>query len=502
MKPLNSRFVGAIVMTVLLSACSLPTPPPAITDDDIFPATEPPAYTRPVPRRVVEEVAIEPGMAWLYEPVSLGSRSAPASAAIRVVVGERPLRFDLHDANRNPTVENARSATTAREHLDSLVAQADWVWIVEAGVVVVRDRIVEMVDLDVTPGIRTTTTGIDGLGNSRGGQGGGGAATNTLIAPNDPYEALANSLEALGFTGGDAAGATTTSPEFLQDERTRCADGKYEVLAYTGMAVLSGCPSRVRQGRRVVERFNAGHYRSAVAEVTVFEIDFSQGRERSLDLNLLRQTANRLGVQIEPAGTTTGSAGLTFDWQRPNDRLMGSEAMLRWLQTQGQTSTRLHRRVELTHNEMSTIRDVRIVPYVREVSVTNQFAGASSNVTPSVTIEDALSGFVLSILPTIPMSSDTVSMRMNLSRASLVDNLSYSFADGLISGSVPVLAQQDDVVTVSLADGEAAIVSSVTLRDSRSSIGRFPVLPVIGDEVMDSESQSDFVLLVSVVMEQ
>lgn len=427
----------------------------------------------------LEELAVPPGGEWLAAPAAVGFNGADAAEAVRALAAGRPVAFELALPGPPPPVEDAPGAATVMAQLDSVAAQADWAWEYGDGVLRVRDVVSRWVPLKVAPGQRSFSLEADSLGN------GGAGPANALFGGADPYAALPRALAAAGFApagedGGDGAFRATAA-----------------VLEYAGAVLLTGRPGQVARAARLVERFNEGHLARAVAEVTVFEIRFDEGAARSLDVDLLRRAAAEAGLAVAGlAGLEdAGGAELRFARRRPGDMPRESAATLRWLSAHGRAAVRLHRRVTLTHGELSTLRDVEARPYVREVTLASQAAGAAVATVPSVRIERAHSGFALSILPAI--SGREATLRMNLSRAAVTGELDYRFDGGRIAGAVPVLAQQDEVLTLALADGEAALVSSAVLTDRSVRRQATPLLPVLGDSGRARQRRAEFVMLVS-----
>ena len=111
-------------------------------------------------------------------------------------------------------------------------------------------------------------------------------------------------------------------------------------------------------------------------------------------------------------------------------------------------------------------------------------------------------GWAMNILPTIDSGTRDISIRLNLSRATLVSYFEYNFGsgDGGVSGSVPVVDEQNDVITVALHDGEAKIITNVTISEIAVERGQTPSLPLVGDSVRDDQHSKDFVLYVSAVL--
>jgi hypothetical protein len=107
-------------------------------------------------------------------------------------------------------------------------------------------------------------------------------------------------------------------------------------------------------------------------------------------------------------------------------------------------------------------------------------------------------GWAMNILLTIDSGTRDISVRLNLSRATLVSYFDYNFdgADGGVFGSVPIVDKQNDVITVALHDGEAKIITNVRISEVAVSRGETPYLPLVGD----AQHSKDFAVHVSAVL--
>ena len=65
--------------------------------------------------------------------------------------------------------------------------------------------------------------------------------------------------------------------------------------------------------------------------------------------------------------TGIGSGGLSLQLNNLSSRLRGTSAVLSWLRQHGNTSVQIHRRLELTNNEVATIESRRTDPYVESL---------------------------------------------------------------------------------------------------------------------------------------
>lgn len=264
---------------------------------------------------------------------------------------------------------------------------------------IVSDILAREFRLLVPPGARSYHLGKSSL------EGDSGGGSNDLSGGEDPYEALASAMTSLGFEGGEGddqqdsdedrrAGNRDQLDLGRNDSRdSRPSDGvaglfgspfdsaedssggqsgrrdepvfdpnaidgaSFAIMQSVGIMVVRGRPDKVRAAEDLVRWFNAGHNNKAVVEIAIYEIDFRRKNQRQLDISLLRSAG--LGAAVWSNGPSIdsgiGSGGLSLQLNDPRSRLQGSAAVLNWLRQHGHTSTQIHRRLELTNNEVATI---------------------------------------------------------------------------------------------------------------------------------------------------
>lgn len=410
-----------------------------------------------------------------------------AKDAFAVLIGDHPVQFDLKSKN-NPKVSSLLNAPTVKSHLDSVCVQANWSYTFVNGVFIVTDVETRRFKLDVTPGTRQYKLLVDSLSGS-------GDSANTLEGGDDPYDLLSDSMKTIGFTLGTGAG---------EDGEGGSIPALFSIMPAAGLMVVSAPPNLVRRAEDLVEWFNTGHTARATVEIALYELDFTRGTDRSLDLSLLSSAAVDTALNItSPAisNVSVGSAGFSMDLTDEADRLYGSEAIVKWLRSHGSVSKVIQTRKELINNEVQTIERRDNNPYVEKVSQSTQSAGATTSTAPEVIFGNEDEGHSMHVLPTINTDTGKVTLRLNYSTGLLRGTKAYSFGDGALEGQNILTSKKSEVITMSLRDGEARIITSATIADRRSLRGDTPLLPVLGDNVQSSESQKDYVLYVSVVIE-
>ena len=428
--------------------------------------------------------------AFLSYPNDAVYSNMTAKDAFSALVGDHPVQFNLKGTN-NPKVFSLLNAPTVKSHLDSIMVQADWTYKFISGVFVVTDIETRRFKLDVTPGTRKYTLLVDSLSK-------GTDSANTLTGGDDPYDLLADSMKTIGFSsaGGvepDAGGEGSDIP------------AKFSIMPAAGLMVVSARPNLVRKAEDLVRWFNAGHTARATVEIALYELDFTRSTDRSLDLSLLSSAAMDTALNItSPAisNVSVGTAGFSMDLTDEADRLYGSAAIVKWLRSHGSVSKVIQTRKELINNEVQTIEKRNNNPFIEKVSQSTQSAGATTSTAPEVIFGNEDEGHSMHVLPTINTDTGRVTLRLNYSTGLLRGKKDYSFGDGALQGENILTSKKSEVITMSLRDGEARIISSAAITDRRSARGSTPLLPMVGDSLQENESSKEYVLYVSVVIEK
>ena len=505
------------------------------------------AVTQVVPKKAhLQQILVPKDAPWLAYPATAVYRDADPKVVLAGLLGEHPVVYQLSRPESTPRVSHTGGEATLKDYLDAIMLQTNWSYRLHGGVMIVSDILAREFRLLVPPGARSYNLGKSSLESDSGG------GSNDLSGGEDPYEALASAMTSLGFEGdggGDQADSDDdrhagnrdrldSDRDELRDSRpsdgvaslfgspldaaARAGAGRsgrrdepvfdpnaidgasFAIMQSVGIMVVRGRPDQVRAAEDLVRWFNAGHNNKAVVEIAIYEIDFRRKNQRQLDLSLLRSAG--LGAAVWSNGPSIdsgiGSGGLSLQLNDPGSRLQGSAAVLNWLRQHGHTSIQIHRRLELTNNEVATIESRRTNPYVESLERELVTQNDVSRFETQVELGETDTGWAMNILPTIDSGTRDISVRLNLSRATLVSYFEYNFGsgDGGVSGSVPVVDKQNDVITVALHDGEAKIITNVTISEIAVARGQTPYLPLVGDSVRDDQHSKDFVLYVSAVL--
>ena len=450
----------ALLAAALLSACSSTAPAP---DQEVTAAADKIAALRAEHAPVEEEfpelqpIFIPQAELWLEDRLVARYENITARAAFIAIIQNRPVRFNFEPAF-GLRVVHPLAAESIREHLDSVAAQADWSYVVEAGVVQVYDIQTKSFVLKSAPGKVAADMGLRNLMGT-----GGSSADNTLELTLDPYagpvvEAVHTVLE-LGVEGVDPR----TSVALLPD---------------ANLLVVKATPNAMRQVEDLIDRYNARVSTVVQISLSLIEVEFEDEANHELLLQLIRRSSKvPLALSLGAAGgaLTLGPAEAAgLDIIAGKSRLADSSLIYDWLDTFGNTTLSYDDTIEAVSNQIASVDVTRTEQYVSKISLEGVGDGATA-ATPEVEFSDLRTGLVMHLQPTV--DGDQITLRMGLSRSALAGRTPYEF--GGVSGTNFITDDFNRVLSVSLTDGVPKLLASFSetaRHDQRSQIpwlGRF-----------------------------
>ncbi len=440
-----------------------------------MPAEPPPSETapQPAPVLVAKRVRIPDSAKWLTEHLEVKYGPIQASLALRQLVPGGVLRFDFKLPDKEPLVSQPLEAITRMEHINAVCMQANWAWHVHQGVVTVTDMETRTFTIQAPPG-----QSINQLGNSL--EAGSQTQLNYFSnAYTELYEAVKTVLAL-----DDQLGAGE-------------AQGRISLLGASGQLLATAPPETMRVIARLVDAYNERINRRVAIEFVLYEVDVTETATRNLDISAIREAAISTGIFFSGSNFNSGNnAGeLSLRFREGSSRLGGSEIILNWLRTQGETSMRLRKKVVALHNQVTLLRDVETIRYVGRVAVERQVSGPSETASPSVEVEELHTGESWAVLPTI--DEDRVYLRLALNRAALLGFDDYAFAAGNISGRLPQSTEKSVGLPISLYDGETRLITNLSSTITQSSTARSPLLawlPWLGKSKDDLDRRIESVI--------
>lgn len=364
-----------------------------------------------------------------------------ARAAILTVLQGRPAVFDLATAE-NPQVISSPEARTIREHLQAIVTQAGWFFVVRDDVLIVSDSATRRYSLNAMPATVSASFGI-------GGEDSVGRHDIELLST--PYVDL----------------ESTVSQLVAEAE----AKAVYSFLPTANTLVVTGPPGLQRDIAMLVREYNQAIARKIHLVITVYDVSFSDSSARSVDLDIFREAAIAASASFQGSKLIQPSAdglSLNLDFLEGNS-VNASSLIFRLLEQQGHTTVKLHEAFEASNNVVTSIQDHRIQPYVSQVSLARQDGGSFTSLTPTIETASVSTGLGFDVLATV--IDDEISVRLRLSQSDLVrfENYAFGSGDNSISGRLPVTDAQQRLIPMSLRDGETRLIANLTQTQFRNS---------------------------------
>ena len=469
--------IPLVFAALVLAACGGgPEPDPETKVQEALDRIETVRKEVPAPSPAARRIERPRHEAWLDRKITARYENIRADHAFELVAQFFPIRFNF-DVSNVSNVRWSPNARTIRKHLDSIAAQADWSYVVERDVIQVRDIETRHFDLSAQPG--STVSGL-GLRNLAGGAGGGPTDNAARIAL-DPYvEEIVQAVE--GVLGlGEAAGEAP-------DPRTRVS-----INPSANLLVVTARPHAMRSVERVMERYNRSTASIVRISLSILEVEFSDRRERDLLVALIRDS-NDLPLSvllgITDLSAYSADTAVNVGLLGPSDsagRYAGSGAVIEWLEEFGQTSIAFDDVVEVQNNRVASVDVTRTRQYVSKISFRQVGEGSNAIATPEVEFAELRTGLVLHLQPTVV--GDRITLRMGISRSSLVGESPYQF--GAVQGVNFVTEDFNRVLSVSLIDGEPKLLSSFSQAEIRGAKrSRIPFLGPLGRDRSDRRRET------------
>ncbi|MCY3623870.1 MAG: hypothetical protein OXH68_19445 [Gammaproteobacteria bacterium] len=450
---------------------------------------EPPSGTRAGAETVAGAVPVPSGAEWLSEALEAEYAGVSASVALRQVTRGRPLNLDV--GGRDPQVGSLPGAVTVQDHVTSICAQADWACNAVGGVLVVSDMETKTLQVAVQPGSSSASLKLRALatGEEEGSAGDGEDETGVEVKLTPFGEEVAALVETvLGIGGEEDTVKDADEGKPLVDPRTGVV-----VLPSANAVLVTARPHMMRTVERELERFNAGATRTVRLHVTVYEVSSRDASERGVDLLALRDAAVGFGLRVSGGTTMGGGAVAEVDFLEGN-RAHGSRAVLRWLESAGTARLSLNEVLEVRNNQVASVDATETRQFVAKVSQGPRALGGSFEIgPPEITFDELRLGWAVALQPTI--IDDQVTVRVALSRRSLIEERPYRFGGGAIEGMNFVTDDLNRLMSVTLRSGETKLLTSWANATSRRMEERVPFLGWFGRGGTREEREHDVVLL-------
>ena len=433
------------------------------------------------------EVLVPRGAEWLAEVLQAEYAGVAASVALRQVTRGRPLRLDV--GGLDPLVGSQPGAVTVQDHVTSICAQADWACNAVGGVLVVSDMETRTLRVGVQPGTSKASLKMRALSSEEDETSGGEDDETGVEVGFAPFlDEVVGLVETVLGIGGEEDGEDAGGPTV--DPRTGVT-----VLPSANAVVVRARPHMMRAVERELARFNEAAAQTVRLHVAVYEVSSRDGSERGVDLWALRDAAIGFGLRVE-AGSTIGTGGVARVDFLEGNRAHGSRAVLRWLESAGTTRVSLNEVLEVRNNQVASVDATETRQFVAQIS---QGAAAIAAVLevgpPEVLWKELRLGWSVALQPTIV--GEQVTVRVALSRRTLIEERPYSFGDGAVEGVNFVTDDLNRMMSVTLRSGETKLLTSWGNTTSRQTESGVPWLGWLGRGGRDEEREHEVVLLMS-----
>lgn len=420
---------------------------------------------------VMEAVSLPEDAPWLLDSVQITLRELDATEAIALIVGNRPLRFDLRRLEMPVVTYASRSEHTVKDALDAIAAHADWSYAIEDGTIHVRDLETRTFLLLAQPGSVEAKMSVNALDSgSRGGT--AKSDGGTVEHASDPYR---TELEPV-------------VTELVASDLDNGLPSTVRLLPNANALLVTARPSTVRRIAELVETYNDRVSQSVRIHITVYEVTSSAKQSIGTRLQAMLDDGTNTFVGGWDVRPVESDAQFAFKGLNPRALFSGTDALLEWLNREGDATINFNDSIEVRNNQIAASSSTRTYQYIS--SITRQ-QDAQGRERTEVQREQLRTGWSISVHPTI--GHDAVTVRLSLARRSLVEERPFQFGESV--GTNFVTDDQVRAMTVSLADGESRIITALRASDERKDRSKFAGLVTRRGS---SQSNTESVLLMRV----
>ncbi len=408
---------------------------------------------------------------WLLEPVEISLRDIDAAEAITLITGAQAVQFDLR-VEEMPVVRYASTSEhTIKDALDAIVAQADWTYSVVDGAVHVQDLETRTLLLLAQPGTVEAKMSVNALDTGSGGDAGASDGGSVEHA-SDPYR---TELEPV-------------VKELLAGDLERNVPSTVRLLPNANALLVTARPSTVRRIAELVETYNERVSKSVRIHITVYEVTSSSKQSVGTRLQAVLADPSAAFIGGWDVRSVETDQQFAFELLNPVKRYAGTDALLEWLNREGDATINFNDSIEVRNNQIAASSSTRTYQYISSITRQQDTLGRERT---EVQREQLRTGWSISVHPTI--GHDVVTVRLSLARRSLVEERPFQFGESV--GTNFVTDDQVRAMTVSLADGESRIVTALRASDERKDRSKFAGLVTRRGS---SQSNTESVLLMRV----
>ena len=484
------RTGAALVLVSLLAGCQGIAPEPRPISAGHLGTTPPPTpATSSIPAPVlrtpfVPKPVAEPSV----ETYTVVVNDVPVKELIFALARDAAINVDIHPDVSGLATLNAVDQSLA-QILDRLARQLDLRYEVDGDNIsiqldtpFVRMYRVDYVNLTreatttstVSTEIASTSTSADG----GGGGGGGGNNSNTTVTSSTDYpfwDTLVETLRNLVSGSGTFEG--------LDEEETVIANPA------NGIVIVRATGTQHEEVQRYLDEVRAASRRQVLIEVTIVEVQLSDGYSAGIDWSSLASDAGLSVIQDFAGGVAQGlgvSPFFALEYANSRDPATGAPdgdltASVSLLKQFGDTRVLSSPKVMALNNQTALLKVVQNVVYFEVSSDTSQ-AQTTSVTTFSTEARSVSVGVVMSVTPQINETDEvTLIIRPTISRViSSVQDPNPDLINAVTGQSIPNLVPQIAVremeSVLRIGSGQLAILGGLMTDDVKKNSDAIPWL--------------------------
>jgi len=257
-----------------------------------------------------------------------------------------------------------------------------------------------------------------------------------------------------------------------------------------GMVTVTGTARQIERVSRYISTLMKQIKTEVMIDVRILDVRIDNSKSMGIDWSKIYNTSIGLGgaygftagkgiVDQDNNGLDTwgGGSGGSFTAVINGD-LTG---ILKFLKTQGDVTTVSSPRVMTLNNQPAMISVGQEIFY--RLTTTNKVGGSDTATSEDQTIESVFAGILLDITPEVD-ERGLITLKINPSITSLVDESQAQLAPGEIRAVPPDLKRRQISAVIKVHDGEHAILGGLITKNKGTQTDQIPVLgqiPILGN---------------------
>ncbi|MBJ7265586.1 type II secretion system protein GspD [Idiomarina abyssalis] len=397
---------------------------------------------------------------WYFEPTEFKYRATPFRMIVNDLFGDYVSTRYLQSIKIDTPVSLSHNGTLGRA-LKKLGLATGYEFTLEDGVLSWYKYSSKTIDVSYIPGVVSYTMG-DG-DKARGSSSVGNSSAGLQ------FVRTGNSADS---EGGEAAikGSYDVAEDFENSVKILLSsEGEYSFNNATGTITVRDIPENVREIESLIHDLNKSINRKVVVDIKVVDVTFTDNKQASVNVNLIRESTGSSIVQTLSSGVLPDTASVlrgTLGLQKVGGSMDGSSVIIDALKEQGIVTTVSKPKIQTTNNIIGVAEDERTQGYLASVA-TSQIANAGSQ--NQLIPGEVTTGFRFAVLPRI--ENEKIIMQLDL-LMSTFDGF-HEETDGQSKITVPNTRKKKFFLRSWAYDGQTLMISGLSnkKRDVRNDQG-------------------------------